>query len=78
MAICSSILAWRIPRTVEPGRLYSPWDHKGSDMPEHTQELSCHLCALSGEISLLSFAHFLIRLFVYFSVFPDFFVYARR
>ena len=24
----SSILAWRIPWTEEPGRLYSPWGHK--------------------------------------------------
>ena len=31
MAIHSSILAWRIPRTEEPGRLYSPWGHKESD-----------------------------------------------
>ena len=25
MATPSSILAWRIPQTEEPGRLYSPW-----------------------------------------------------
>ena len=25
MAIYSSILAWRIPWTEEPGELYSPW-----------------------------------------------------
>ena len=30
-ATCSSILAWRIPWTEEPG---SPWGHKESDMPE--------------------------------------------
>ena len=24
----SSILAWEIPRTEGPGRLYSPWGHK--------------------------------------------------
>ena len=30
----SSILAWRIPRTEEPGKLYSPWCHKESDMTE--------------------------------------------
>ena len=35
MATHSSILAWRIPRTVEPGR-YSPWDHKESDTAEGT------------------------------------------
>ena len=28
MATHSSILAWRIPRTEEPGKLYSPWGHK--------------------------------------------------
>ena len=30
---CSSILAWRIPRTEEPGG-YSPWGRKESDMTE--------------------------------------------
>ena len=34
MAIHSSILAWRIPWTEEPGRLYSPWGHKELDMTE--------------------------------------------
>ena len=28
----SSVLAWKIPRTEEPGRLYSPWGHKESDV----------------------------------------------
>ena len=28
MATYSSILAWRIPWTEEPGGLYSPWGHK--------------------------------------------------
>ena len=32
----SSILAWRIPWTEEPGGLYSPWDHKQSDTIEVT------------------------------------------
>ena len=31
MATHSSILAWRIPWTEEPGGLYTSWDHKGSD-----------------------------------------------
>jgi len=31
MTTHSSILAWRIPWTEEPGR-YSPWDCKESDM----------------------------------------------
>ena len=33
-ATYSSILAWRIPWTEEPGGLYSPWGHKESDMTE--------------------------------------------
>ena len=34
MAIHSSILAWGIPWTKEPGRGYSPWDCKKFDMLE--------------------------------------------
>ena len=34
MATDSNILAWRIPWTEEPGRLYSPWGRKGLDMIE--------------------------------------------
>ena len=34
MATPSSILAWRIPQTEEPGRLYSPWGWKELDMTE--------------------------------------------
>ena len=34
MATHSSILAWKIPWTEEPGRLYSPWGHKESDTTE--------------------------------------------
>ena len=30
----SSILAWSIPQTEEPGGLYSPWGHKESDTTE--------------------------------------------
>ena len=30
----SSILAWRIPWTEEPGRLYSSWGRKESDVTE--------------------------------------------
>ena len=36
MATHSSILAWTIPWTEEPGGLYSPWGHKESDMTEAT------------------------------------------
>ena len=34
MATHSSILAWKVPWMEEPGRLYSPWGHKESDMTE--------------------------------------------
>ena len=37
VAIHSSILAWKIPWTEEPGRLYSPWGCKESDMAEATE-----------------------------------------
>ena len=39
MAKHSSILAGKIPWTEETGGLYSPWDHKESDM---TEWLSMH------------------------------------
>ena len=32
MATHSSTLVWKIPWMKEPGRLYSPWDGKESDM----------------------------------------------
>ena len=35
MATHSSILAWKIPWTEEPGGDYSPWGHKESDVTEH-------------------------------------------
>ena len=34
MANHSSISAWRIPWIEEPGRLYSPWGCKESDLTE--------------------------------------------
>ena len=34
MATHSSILAWRLPWTEEPGRLYGPRGHKESDTTE--------------------------------------------
>ena len=40
MATHSSILAWRSPRTEEPGGLHSPWGHKESDT---TEQLSLSL-----------------------------------
>ena len=39
MANHSSILAWNIPWTEEPGGLHSPWGHKESDT---TAQLSMH------------------------------------
>ena len=42
MATHSSLLAWRIPRTEEPGGLYSPWGRKESDTNEqltHTEKV---------------------------------------
>ena len=53
MATYSNVLAWRIPWTEEPGRLYSPWGCKVSDTSEpltHTYIPSfvpSHLCSLS-------------------------------
>ena len=40
MATHSSILAWEIPWTEEPGGLYSPWGCKQSNMTEAT-EVTC-------------------------------------
>ena len=40
MATHSSILAWSIPWTEEPGRLYSPQGHKESDMTERLQSIN--------------------------------------
>ena len=35
MATHSSIVAWKILWTEEPGQGYSPWGHRDSDMTEH-------------------------------------------
>ena len=40
MATHSSILVWEIPKTEEPGGLYSPWSRKEWDT---TQQLSMHV-----------------------------------
>ena len=40
MAIRSSILAWRIAWTEEPGGVYSPQSHKESDTTEVTWDIS--------------------------------------
>ena len=39
MATHSGILAWKIPWTEKPDRLYRPWGHKELDMPE---QISIH------------------------------------
>ena len=49
MATHSSILAWRIPWTEEPGRLYSPWARSDSDKTEQLSScwragLCCECC----------------------------------
>ena len=46
MATPSSILAWKIPWTEEPGRL-SPWVHKESDV---TERLSLSLVNSQSEL----------------------------
>ena len=49
MATHSSILAWRIPWTEEPGGLYSPWARSDSDKTEQLSScwragLCCECC----------------------------------
>ena len=46
MAKHSRILAWKIPRTEEPGGLYSPWGCKESDMAEQTHAVFYELLVL--------------------------------
>ena len=41
MATHSSILAWKIPRTEEPGGWYSSWGCKESDMTEQANTQQC-------------------------------------
>ena len=48
MAADSSTLAWKIPWTEEPGRLYSPWGRKESDT---TEQLHFHFYALEKEMA---------------------------
>ena len=47
MVIHSSILAWKITKTEEPGGLYSPWGRKELDTIEPTPEASLILHPLS-------------------------------
>ena len=46
MATHSSTLAWKILWTDEPGRLYSPWGGKGTDM---TEQLHFHLFSWASD-----------------------------
>ena len=46
MAKHSRILAWKIPRTEEPGGLYSPWGCKELDMAEQTHAVFYELLVL--------------------------------
>ena len=53
MATHSSILAWRIPWTEEPGELYSPWSRKESDTTEllthtHTHTHTHHVIKVNS------------------------------
>lgn len=58
MATSSSILAQRIPRTGELGRLHSPWSHKDSDTTEQLIHVFFTICFVEAIVhSLLQ--HFL-------------------
>ena len=50
MAARSSILAWKIPWTEEPGGLYSPWGPKGSDT---TEQLNPHTQSTYGILAVV-------------------------
>ena len=43
MATHFRILAWKIPRMEEPGRLYSPWGRKELDMTSNRAQQNCFL-----------------------------------
>ena len=43
MATYSSFLAWEVPWTEEPGRLYSPWGHKESDTTEQLTDTDTYV-----------------------------------
>ena len=54
MATHSSILAWNIPWTVEPGGLWSVGSQRvGHDLATKQQQQQQHLWVLSGDKSLL-------------------------
>ena len=49
MATHSSILAWRILWTEEPGGLYSPWGHKELDTTERLTLSIFHILYISSK-----------------------------
>ena len=60
MAICSSILSWRIPRTEEPNRLQSmelqrigTTEHARAHTHTHTPTHTFHYCAKNGRDDLV-------------------------
>ena len=60
MATHSSILAWRIPWTEEPGGLYSAWGHKESDMTRwliRRYSKSIYDCVLKFEYMMFCWMH---------------------
>ena len=44
MATHSSILAWRMSCTEDPGELYSPKGHKEWDMTKVTEHVHMYMC----------------------------------
>ena len=52
MVTHSSILAWRIPWTEEPGRLHSPWGHKSQ-----TQLSNYHSIPRTGDTLWTGHSH---------------------
>ena len=58
MATHSSILAWKIPWTEEPGS-YSPWGRKESDMTEqlHFNKILCYLCVIENANTMRQYMH---------------------
>ena len=54
MATLSSILAWRIPWTEEPGGLHSPWGHNQSNKTEQLTHTHTHTHTHEGITVILS------------------------
>ena len=66
MVTHSSILAWRIPWSEEPGGLHSPWCHKESDMTEvtqHTREVKENNC-YQNNLNFLKTCITILKIFV--------------